>query len=90
MGSAYAVEYILSSLVLTFGKKDLELDEIEIQKGILQVVRGLQFLHSNRVVHGNISPEAIYVNSKVVLDPFLAAQQLIPHVGRLEDRWIQL
>ncbi|KAI8806989.1 kinase-like domain-containing protein [Cladochytrium replicatum] len=41
-----------------------EMDELEIQKGLLQVVKGLEFLHSNRIVHGNLTPSSIYINSK--------------------------
>ncbi|RKO92122.1 kinase-like domain-containing protein [Blyttiomyces helicus] len=41
-----------------------DLDEIEIQKGILQLVTGLEFLHANRIIHACLSPEAIYINAK--------------------------
>jgi hypothetical protein len=38
----------------------------QIQKGLLQVGKGLQFLnHDARVVHRNLVPEAIFVNAKV-------------------------
>ena len=44
---------------------DLELDELEIQKGLLQVAKGLEFLHdSAKLVHGNINPGAIFINAK--------------------------
>ena len=44
---------------------DLELDELEIQKGLLQVAKGLEFLHdSAKLVHGNINPEAVFINAK--------------------------
>jgi SCY1-like protein 2 len=42
----------------------LQLDEIEIQKGLLQVARGLEFLHGAGLVHGNLTPDAILVNVK--------------------------
>lgn len=46
--------------------RELELDELEIQKGLLQVAQGLEFLHeSANLVHGNLTPEAIFVNAKV-------------------------
>ena len=46
-------------------KRELELDELEIQKGLLQVAQGLEFLHeSASLVHGNLTPDAIYVNVK--------------------------
>ena len=46
-------------------RRDLDLDELEIQKGLLQVGKGLEFLHESAgLVHGNLTPEAIYVNTK--------------------------
>ncbi len=44
----------------------VDLDEVEIQKGTLQIAKGLAFLHQQaRMVHLNLSPDAILVNSKV-------------------------
>jgi SCY1-like protein 2 len=46
-------------------QKDAEIDELEIQKGLLQVAKGLEFLHESAgLVHGNLTPEAIYINQK--------------------------
>ncbi|KAL4921097.1 kinase-like domain-containing protein [Aspergillus aurantiobrunneus] len=46
-------------------RKDLEIDELEIQKGLLQVAKGLEFLHESAgLVHGNLNPEAIFINAK--------------------------
>ena len=46
-------------------RKEFELDELEIQKGLLQVGKGLEFLHeSANLVHANITPEAIFINAK--------------------------
>lgn len=45
---------------------DLELDEVEIQKGLSQIGKGLQFLHeSAKLVHSNLTPDAIIINAKV-------------------------
>ncbi|KEQ91340.1 hypothetical protein AUEXF2481DRAFT_8592 [Aureobasidium subglaciale EXF-2481] len=45
--------------------RELELDELEIQKGLLQIAKGLEFLHqSAKLVHANLTPEAIFVNAK--------------------------
>ncbi|KAI5900170.1 kinase-like protein [Schizophyllum commune H4-8] len=42
----------------------VELDEIEIQKGVLQICKGLSFLHSSaKLIHSNINPESIVINS---------------------------
>jgi hypothetical protein len=39
---------------------------LQIQKGILQVCKGLSFLHTSaKLIHSNISPEGIVVNSAV-------------------------
>lgn len=46
-------------------RRDLDMDELEIQKGLLQVAKGLEFLHESAgLVHGNLNPEAIYINAK--------------------------
>lgn len=46
-------------------RRDLEIDELEIQKGLLQVAKGLEFLHESAgLVHGNLNPDAIYINAK--------------------------
>lgn len=46
-------------------RRELEIDELEIQKGLLQLAQGLEFLHESAgLVHGNLTPEAIYVNVK--------------------------
>ena len=45
--------------------QDVEIDELEIQKGLLQVAKGLEFLHdSAKLVHGNLTPDAIIINAK--------------------------
>jgi len=45
--------------------RELEIDELEIQKGLLQVAQGLEFLHESAgLVHGNLTPDAIFVNVK--------------------------
>lgn len=47
-------------------RRELEIDELEIQKGLLQIAQGLEFLHeSASLVHGNMNPDAIYINIKV-------------------------
>ena len=44
---------------------EFEFDELEIQKGLLQVAKGLEFLHESAgLVHGNLTPDAIYINQK--------------------------
>ncbi len=47
---------------------EVDLDEVEIQKGVLQIAKGLGFLHQQaKMVHLNLSPDAILVNAKVSL-----------------------
>lgn len=47
-------------------RRELEIDELEIQKGLLQISKALEFFHENAgLVHGNLTPEAILINSKV-------------------------
>jgi hypothetical protein len=39
---------------------------LEIQKGIEQISKALEFLHDNAgLVHGNLTPDAVFVNAKV-------------------------
>ncbi|KAF2003231.1 protein kinase-like protein Scy1 [Amniculicola lignicola CBS 123094] len=46
-------------------RRELEIDELEIQKGLLQIAKGLEFLHESAgLVHGNLTPDAIFVNAK--------------------------
>ena len=45
--------------------REVEIDELEIQKGLLQVAKGLEFIHESAgLVHGNLNPEAIFINAK--------------------------
>lgn len=47
-------------------RRELEIDELEIQKGLEQISKALEFLHDNAgLVHGNLTPDAIFVNAKV-------------------------
>ncbi|KAG6832720.1 hypothetical protein H0H92_012292 [Tricholoma furcatifolium] len=65
----FATEPVLSSLELSIpggGRSSplVELDEVEIQKGILQICKGLSFLHASaQLIHTNINPETILLNS---------------------------
>lgn len=43
---------------------EVALDEVEIQKGLLQVARGLEFLHGAGMVHGNLDSHSICINAK--------------------------
>ena len=53
-------------------RRDIEIDELEIQKGLLQIAKGLEFLHESAgLVHGNLTPEAIYINAKVWKFPLM-------------------
>ncbi|KAJ5150593.1 uncharacterized protein N7500_010782 [Penicillium coprophilum] len=57
--------YVAEEANGTRGRRDVEIDELEIQKGLLQVAKGLEFLHESAgLVHGNLNPDAIYINAK--------------------------
>ncbi|KAK3384336.1 clathrin-coated vesicle protein [Lasiosphaeria ovina] len=46
-------------------RRELEIDELEIQKGLLQISKALEFLHETAgLVHGNLTPDAILINAK--------------------------
>ncbi|KAJ1601611.1 hypothetical protein NDA14_004554 [Ustilago hordei] len=64
---AFATEQVFASLseaLVSDHRQDVQLDEVEIQKGLLQVARGLEFLHGAKMVHQNLSPESILINAK--------------------------
>jgi SCY1-like protein 2 len=47
-------------------RREIEIDELEIQKGLLQISKALEFLHENAgLVHGNLTPDAVLINAKV-------------------------
>ncbi|KAG9318237.1 kinase-like domain-containing protein [Chiua virens] len=64
----FATEPVVSSLDMSIPRGSyhtpvVELDEIEIQKGILQLCKGLSFLHSSaKLIHSNLKPECIIIN----------------------------
>lgn len=46
-------------------RRELEIDELEIQKGLLQLGKGLEFLHESAgLAHGNLTPHAVVVTPK--------------------------
>lgn len=58
--------YVVEESDGTKRRRELEIDELEIQKGLLQLGKGLEFLHESAgLVHGNLTPEAVFVNAKV-------------------------
>ncbi|KAF8604142.1 kinase-like protein [Ceratobasidium sp. AG-I] len=66
----FATEPLLSTLALSIPdpssrqKPQVELDEVEIQKGILQLAKGLSFLHTSaRLVHSNLTPSSVLINA---------------------------
>ena len=70
-------------------RREVEIDDLEIQKGLLQIAKGLEFLHESAgLVHANLTPDAIYINAKVSLDALnidVIANQVI--IVGLENIW---
>ncbi|KAK0385258.1 hypothetical protein NLU13_7734 [Sarocladium strictum] len=57
--------YVTEDADGTRRRRELEIDELEIQKGLLQISKALEFLHENAsLVHGNLTPDAILINAK--------------------------
>lgn len=53
------------------GGRRSELDELEIQSGLASLTKALQFLHeSAMIVHSNLTPQAVYINAKVLDSSF--------------------
>ncbi|KAJ5281387.1 hypothetical protein N7478_006759 [Penicillium angulare] len=64
-GGSHSSRYMVEEANGSRRRRDLEIDELEIQKGLLQVAKGLEFLHESAgLVHGNLNPDAIYINAK--------------------------
>ncbi|KAJ5714988.1 uncharacterized protein N7483_012169 [Penicillium malachiteum] len=64
-GGARSSRYAVEEADGSRRRRDVEIDELEIQKGLLQVAKGLEFLHESAgLVHGNLNPDAIYINAK--------------------------
>lgn len=58
--------YVTEEADGTRRRRELEIDELEIQKGLLQISKALEFLHENAgLVHANVTPDAILINAKV-------------------------
>lgn len=69
-------------------RRELEIDELEIQKGLEQISKALEFLHDNAgLVHGNLTPDAVFVNAKVGSIPNSLLHRLIrsSRIGRSVD-----
>ncbi|OLL24193.1 Protein kinase domain-containing protein ppk32 [Neolecta irregularis DAH-3] len=57
----FVTEYVNASL----SSSGTDLDQLEIQKGLVQICTALEFLHDSvNAVHSNLSPESIFINSK--------------------------
>ncbi len=57
--------YVTEDADGTRRRRELEIDELEIQKGLLQISKALEFLHDNAgLVHCNLTPDAILINAK--------------------------
>ena len=64
-GGGRASRYVTEDADGNRRRRELEIDELEIQKGLLQISKALEFLHENAgLVHGNLTPDAILVNGK--------------------------
>ena len=64
-GGRQRSRFVIEDADGTRRRREVEMDELEIQKGLLQVSKGLEFLHESAgLVHGNLTPEAIYINAK--------------------------
>jgi SCY1-like protein 2 len=70
-------------------RRDIEIDELEIQKGLLQVGKGLEFMHESAgLVHGNLTPDAIFINAKVRFTCETRQRGVAKtYAGRLENIW---
>ncbi|CAK7266432.1 Protein kinase domain-containing protein ppk32 [Sporothrix epigloea] len=64
-GRARASRYVTEDAEGVRRRREIEIDELEIQKGLLQLGKALEFLHENAgLVHGNLTPDAVLINAK--------------------------
>jgi serine/threonine protein kinase len=80
--------YVTEDADGTKRRRELEIDELEIQKGLLQVSKALEFLHENAgIVHGNLTPDAVLINAKACYLKLIMRIRLTYHspIGRLVD-----
>ena len=67
-GAGRASRYVVEDANGGRRRREVEIDELEIQKGLLQIGKALEFLHESAgLVHGNLTPDAILINAKVCL-----------------------
>ncbi|KXS20070.1 hypothetical protein M427DRAFT_401402 [Gonapodya prolifera JEL478] len=71
MGMAFGTESVQTTVGNILRRKFLsteaasyELDDLEIQKGLLTIAKGLEFLQKAKIVHGNLTPHAIFLTAK--------------------------
>lgn len=63
----FATEHVVASshaLLQESTNPAHQLDEVEIQKGFLQLARALEFLHDTKLVHTNLSFMSVVMNAK--------------------------
>lgn len=64
-------------------RREIEIDELEIQKGLLQISKALEFLHENAgLVHGNLTPDAVLINSKASSSDALRPENTVTNTPR--------
>lgn len=66
-GLYFATEPITSSLrdaMQETSNPGLQLDDVEVRKGFLQLARALEFLHDAQLIHTNVTPYAVLINTK--------------------------
>ena len=52
----FATEQVIASshaMMQETTNPDMQLDEVEVQKGFLQIAQGLEFLHDAKLIHTN-------------------------------------
>lgn len=96
---AFATEPVFASLATVMGcfdnmpqpipqeMKDYTLHPIEVKLGLLQVCEGLTFLHGAKILHGNICPESIIINSQGAWKIFGLDFALTSVSGGADGKW---
>ena len=81
------LEYVDGGSLASVVKQSGPLSEVVCSNYIAQVLHGLQYLHSNRVLHRDLKPDSVLVSSdgSVKLAGFRATKQIEDGSGRVQE-----
>ena len=82
----FATEQVIASshaMMQETTNPDMQLDEVEVQKGFLQIAQGLEFLHDAKLIHTNLTSNAVVINAKGDWKPVSYTHLTLPTILRV-------